>query len=174
MIPALEDERMMRTWRWVGIGLTIAAALLLLTGAVYAWAQDGASARNRLEALSEYGANPFTGALLLTGILALIVVARGSADGWRMRPWFFGSFVLSSITVLLTLFSVYNAITVNNKPDSADFGGFVPHIDWRSRSTAVLARLAAGVIAALAMVLANRHAPASAPTESAGFERMND
>ncbi len=160
----LETESHNDVWHVVALSLILAAALYILAGVLSSLSIDGASTRQRLEAISAFGGHVLTAGLVLAGVVVLLHLSR-SADAARVRPLLIIALAIAGIVVLLTIFSVWDIITAS-AGDSRLLGATGK---WQARLSGVLLVVAAGFMAIVAMVTANRAAAISGSRASASL-----
>ena len=164
--PVFDDRRApgspANLWEVVGLCLVTAAALILLSGVAYALATSDSSTRLRIEVLSSTGANIVTAGLLLAGVVALMY--RGAdSDPARARTLFVLALAIGVVIVVLSIFSVWHLATI----DAGEFNG--PSGSWKFRVATILPRIAGGLVAAVAVMIANRAASLSGSRGSGGL-----
>jgi hypothetical protein len=93
---------------------------------------------------------------VLGALLTLVQAARVASDPPRLRPLFALTFAFAVVILVLCAYSAWDVLTLTNSVRS---GPFASVTDWNSRLAALMPRIAAGVLAGCAMVLANRRAP---------------
>ena len=152
--PTFKDRTRPSLWESIGGVLIAAAALFLLSGVAYAWANEHASFGNRLDSMASAGANIITAALVLAAVLALM--HRGpDADPARSRAQLVIALAIGAIVVLASLASAIHLVTA----DRSDFA--IPDARWQFRVAQILPRIASAIVAGVAAVLANRTAPST-------------
>jgi hypothetical protein len=135
-------------WNAVANCLVGAALLIMLSGAVIALGNDGTTLRQRLQTLSDVGADVVPAVLLLAGVLAAATVARHFAD--RIALLFGVAFGASGVVLLLSAFAVLNLATADESQFFTAVGG------WEYRVAPIFQHLAAGLVAFVSLVISRR------------------
>jgi hypothetical protein len=148
-------------WSQIAIALLAAYALYLLAGVLYSYAVlnfpgGNVPCRIRIESIAAVGASVAGAIFVLGALLTLVQAARVASDPPRLRPLFALTFAFAVVILVLCAYSAWDVLTLTNSVRS---GPFASVTDWNSRLAALMPRIAAGVLAGCAMVLANRRAP---------------
>jgi hypothetical protein len=141
----------------VALCLVVAVTLLIVAAVLNASTFSNLSARNWLEFVTQSGANVVTAGLVLAAVVALSRLTPEHAA--RARPILVGALLIGGVIVVLTVFSVFDFLTVHiPSPNSQDtFSLAFTHGDSVSgRLAAMLPSVAAMFIALVALVGANR------------------
>jgi hypothetical protein len=149
-------------WIQISAALLIAYGLYLLAGLLYSFAVlnfPGGTVpfRVRIESIASVGGSLAGAILVLSAVLALIQAARVSSDAGRLRPLFALAFAFSVAVLVLNLYSAWDVLTLKHTSRVGPLSSTLD--DWNARLAALMPRIAAGVLAGCAMVLANRRAP---------------
>ena len=148
-------------WTQIAIALLIAYALFLLAGVLYSFAVlhfpgGNVPVRVRIESIASTGASVAGAIFVLAALLTLVQAVRVAEDPPRLRPLFALTFAFAVVVLVLCAYSSWDVLTTKHSSPSP-FSS-TPD-DWNARFAALMPRIAAGVLAACVMVLANRRAP---------------
>ena len=99
--------------------LVIATVLTILGAILSSWTFSPISTRDRIELISQQGANVGTAAFLLGAVAALFPLALEHAP--RARPILIAALMVGAVIALLALYSIVNIATVHLS--TADGGG---------------------------------------------------
>ena len=140
----------------IAVSLVGATVLLILAAVLRATTFSGSSVREQIELVSQGSANVVTAGLMLATVAALLQLA--SERSARARPILVATLIVSTVIVLLALFSVVDILTIHIPgPNSQEsFSIVLSRGGFKDRLATLLPEVAAMFIALVAMVGANR------------------
>jgi hypothetical protein len=139
-------------WWIVGLCLTGAALSFLGAGIVQTYRFSGVGARERIEEIVNFGLGTVTAGLLLGAAITL------RAAGARARNLSTAVMVFAVVVVGGAIFSVFDFLTIHipGPNDTQTFTLGISQGGWKERLSAILPRVAAGLVAVAAIAVA-RH-----------------